>query len=86
MVATDTTILLQMFTEWKQASDDWSYRTREETEDMVPTLKEPTLTALEDHENSGNHKGKRQIQSDMSSLPLLANPLHWSGLLARFEE
>lgn len=42
--------------------------------------------AGESHEDkTATTKGKRQIQSDMSNLPLLANPLHWSGLLAGFE-
>ena len=42
MVAIDTTILLQMFTECKHARRyDWNYRKHEETEDTVPILKEP---------------------------------------------
>ena len=42
MVAIDTTTLLQMFIEWKHARhNDWYYRKHEETEDMVPILKEP---------------------------------------------
>lgn len=30
-------------------------------------------------------RGKWQIQSDMSNLSLLVNPLHWTGLMVGFE-
>ena len=42
--------------------------------------------AGESHEDkTATTKGKRQIQSDMSNLSLLVNPLHWTGLMVGFE-
>ena len=87
MAAIDTTILLQMFTEWKHArrwlelQNTWrdrghgahSQRTTLTLERVMKTKRQP------------QKRGKQQIQSDTSNLPLLANPLHWSGLLAGSE-
>ena len=89
MVAIDTTILLQMFTECKHARRyDWNYRKHEETEDTVPILKEPHSEIPEIKKKlkwQPQKRGKWQIQSDMSNLSLLVNPLHWTGLTVGFE-